>query len=86
VIGIDPSPFTYRELVWMATGRRMHDWDQVAYTLATIAAIAGAKDVSPRDFHPMCRDEPDTKPKRRAAQIRGAVSALKRRQPKPKEA
>jgi hypothetical protein len=39
VMGIDPMPFTLRELVWMARGKREHDWSLASHVMALLAEI-----------------------------------------------
>jgi len=36
MVGIDPGPFSLRELVWMAEGRRRDEWSRTAQILATL--------------------------------------------------
>lgn len=33
IIGVDPGPFTWRELVWEAKAKRRHDWSQTSLVL-----------------------------------------------------
>jgi len=37
MLGIDPSPYTLREMVWMLKGKRIHDWGQTGSIVAIIA-------------------------------------------------
>ena len=37
VLGLDPGPYTLRELMWMWEGRSEHQWDQTALLACLIA-------------------------------------------------
>ena len=37
MIGVDPGPFTLRELVWMADARQTDAWNHTAAVLAMLA-------------------------------------------------
>lgn len=47
-----PDPFSWRELSWMATGRRRLEWRQTSYLLTISANANRDKKKSPRPFHP----------------------------------
>ena len=58
ILGLDPGPFTLRELTEMATARRRDAWDHTAARLAQVAEANRdpAKRRRPycaEDFHPM---------------------------------
>lgn len=55
VLGIDPGPFTLRQLVIMSTARRRDEWDRAAGIIAMIYNVnCGPRDKpkSPADFNP----------------------------------
>ena len=41
--GLDPRPFTLRQLVWLATGRSRNEWSRTVAVVAWAWAGAGAK-------------------------------------------
>lgn len=71
VLGVDPGPFTLRELEWMFRARRDADFDQTALVCAVNANIQRdpkrkPKPYLPTDFHPF-----RTPPKSIERRIRG---------------
>lgn len=57
MIGINPDPFTLRELMHMWRGRVVENWDHTAFISAMLVNVApfrkkNAKPVSFEDFHP----------------------------------
>ena len=65
ILGIDPGPFTLRELVRMTEARGRFEWGQTASLLAMIANVLRdpkkTKAVKPADFNPY-----NVKPKMKA--------------------
>ena len=57
VVGVDPSPFTLRELVYMVEGRQKDQWNHTSHVLCILANANrdpkrfGA--FKPADFNPM---------------------------------
>jgi hypothetical protein len=43
-VGIDPSPFTLRELLWMARGQQKEQWTHTAHLLVTLANTSALRD------------------------------------------
>jgi len=41
VLGVDPGPFTLRQLVWMYRGRQIAEWDRVAMVTAAVLQTMG---------------------------------------------
>ena len=60
----------------MARGRREHDSGLVAWELAVIAKMLGAKDVKVDDFNPL-RSSQRSKRGMRAAEIKAIAASLK---------
>lgn len=60
----------------MARGRREHESSLVAWELAVIAKMLGAKDVKVEDFNPL-RASQRTKRGMRAAEIKAIADSLK---------
>lgn len=62
VLGVDPGPFSIRELYWMAEGRRTSQWDHTALLAATVLnsrqGITRAHLIAPRRLHPDYQTEP----------------------------
>jgi hypothetical protein len=56
VIGVEPGPFTLRELVWMAEGRGRDLWSHTSALLALIANVnrdpKKSRPLKPADFNP----------------------------------
>jgi len=60
-VGVDPGPFTLRELFWMAEGHDRHEWGRASSLMAMIAnAHKGKKGrwVRPAQLNPYERDRP----------------------------
>lgn len=58
IIGIDPGPFTLRQLVWMAEGRRDLFWEHTAHVLCYLYNAhrnPKAPALMPIDFHPFAK-------------------------------
>ena len=51
VVGIDPRPFTFRELTLMRTGKEKEEWERLSFSLANQAAFQGAKKVKIESFN-----------------------------------
>ena len=41
MLGVDPGPFTLRQLVWMYRGRQVAEWDRVAMVTAAVLKTMG---------------------------------------------
>lgn len=41
MLGVDPGPFTLRQLVWMFRGRQVAEWDRVAMVTAAVLKTMG---------------------------------------------
>jgi hypothetical protein len=56
IVGLNPGPFTLRELVWMADARQTDDWNHTAALLALLANVhrdpRKTHPFQPADFHP----------------------------------
>jgi len=77
IIGIDPGPFTLRQLVWMAEGRRDFFWEHTAHVLCYLYnAHRSPKSpaLMPADFHPFA-DKRKRRMKKRLPQV--GIEALK---------
>ncbi|MGE0606565.1 MAG: hypothetical protein AB7O62_05500 [Pirellulales bacterium] len=67
IVGVDPSPFTLRELAWMAEGRQRESWNHTSQVLAMLFNAHRDRQKTqaavPADFHPLSKkkrasDEP----------------------------
>ena len=62
MIGIDPRPFSLRELTWMLEARQRSDWNHTAQLMAMMVNTAmKAKKTrlfQPREFHPFAKEMP----------------------------
>ena len=59
MIGVDPGPFTLRELAWMARGRDEAEWGRAAFLCATLVnanPFREGEPVSPSLFNPYADD------------------------------
>ena len=76
IIGLNPGPFTLRELVWMADGHQTEAWNHTAALLAMLANThrdpKKTRAFKPSDFHPGTRRE---KPKEAVPRV--DISVLK---------
>ena len=74
IVGLDPGPFTLRELVWMAEGRRRELWDHTASLLALLYNVnrdpRRSRAMRPEDFHPLRRPS-------KTETVKADVTALK---------
>lgn len=54
MIGVNPDPFTLRELVWMSEGKGRDRWSHTSHILATLVTVNDAKGKihDPRTFNP----------------------------------
>jgi hypothetical protein len=82
VIGVDPAPLTFRELVSMRRGRDDAAWWHTAALRCDLANMLRGKDAPvrmPVDFHPMHKDEAprdwDRLPKLSFKQVAKALTA-----------
>jgi len=58
VLGINPDPFTLRELLWMAEGKGRENWNHTAALLATMINIMRSKGrpaIKPSELNPYLR-------------------------------
>jgi hypothetical protein len=59
MVGVDPCPFTMRELAWMAEARNRVAWEHTASVLAMLFNInrdpKRARERTARDFNPYYR-------------------------------
>ena len=67
MIGVDPGPFTLRELVWMADGRQREAWNHTSQLLAMLFNAhrdpQKTSPAKPADFHPLLeRASPTSQP------------------------
>ena len=51
-LGLDPMPYTLRELFWLYEGSDRQNWMHTASINATQSAAAGAKNCSIEKYHP----------------------------------
>jgi hypothetical protein len=60
VLGIEPWPFSLRELVVMVEAKRVDDWNHTAALRQQIAATVAKRGRELRfsDFHPLMRQKP----------------------------
>jgi hypothetical protein len=58
VLGINPDPFSLRQLHWMIEGKNSEAWDHTSQLLAMINNCHCDKAISPYDRHPY-KDEPE---------------------------
>ncbi len=68
-MGVDPGPFTARELLWMAQGRQRLIWGPASWLLCQQAELNRDKEVrsepfTPAEFNPTlaAKDKPKEKP------------------------
>lgn len=60
IVGIDPKPFTLRELLWMKDAKERSDWDKAAMVVAKIHNVNAAKSsdcIQFADVHPYYSSE-----------------------------
>lgn len=62
IVGVHAGPFTWRELLWMAQGKRFEAWERNAALQARMKHLATGDAVNSSDFNPLLR-----KPKAAAA-------------------
>lgn len=55
VLGINPDPFTLRELDWMLQGRGEFEWSMTSSLMALQINMNCKKKVKPNDFNPFAR-------------------------------
>jgi len=83
IVGVDPGPYTLREILWMRDGREMTEWNRTAWVCALIANVnrdpKKSKAFQPIDFHPMRKDIEKDQPKQRVG-----IEALRAFLPKGK--
>ncbi len=75
ILGIDPGPFTLRELIWMLDGYRVETWHHTAAQMSLVANInrgKNARGYSPLDFHPFV-----TRQQRKRVDEKAPIEALK---------
>src|SRR5690606_37726841 len=56
LVGVDPGPYTLRELVWLAEGRQTEQWNHTSAVLAMLANVhrdPKRRSYQPADFLPM---------------------------------
>ena len=62
ILGVNPDPFTLRELVWMVEGRGKFEWSQTASLMALAVNLMRdpkkGKAASPADFNPFAPKPP----------------------------
>jgi len=61
VLGMDPGPFTLRELFWMVRGARIDAWNHTASLLAAVCSGFSSftkrpQKFAPAQFHPFAGD------------------------------
>lgn len=69
-MGLDPQPYTLRELFWLFEGRDRQQWIHTAAINATQSAAAGAKNVSIEKFHPYMQETKLKNLRQRALELR----------------
>ena len=69
-MGLDPQPYTPRELFWLFEGRDRQQWMHTAAINATQSAAAGAKNVRIEKFHPYMQDSKLKNLRKRALELR----------------
>lgn len=69
-MGIDPMPYTLRELFWLFEGRDRQQWMHTAAINATQSAAAGAKNVRIEKFHPYMQDSKLKNLRQKALELR----------------
>ena len=78
IVGLDPGPFTLRELVWMAEARRRDMWDHTAGLLALLYNInrdpKRSRAMRPEDFHPLRQQSRNRKG---VEKVKADITALK---------
>ncbi|MGI4815797.1 MAG: hypothetical protein ACRYGG_21015 [Janthinobacterium lividum] len=61
-MGIDPGPFTLRQLSWMSRGHQSHSWTMLTHVLTTMVNVMRSQDTKPITFADVfpahLRDEP----------------------------
>ena len=64
VLGVDPEPFTLRELWWMIGGKDKKDWGVLSVICATMYNASGfsKKVVSPDEFNPYLKSAKRSRP------------------------
>ncbi len=58
VVGVDPAPLTLRQLAWMASAKREHDWALASSLMALSAELARdrrrrGRPFTPDEFNPL---------------------------------
>jgi len=66
VVGVNPDPFTLRELLWMREGKASESWDHTAAIVATLANIhrdnKKTKAITIDQIHPYLKPQATNKP------------------------
>lgn len=61
IVGLDPWPYSLRELIWMSEAKQTESWNHTATMLATIENCAMTKKrrpTQPADRHPFAKRAP----------------------------
>ncbi len=69
-LGLDPRPYSLRELFWLFEGRDRQQWMHTAAINATLSASSGAKNVRIENFHPYMQDSKLKNLKKRALELK----------------
>ena len=72
-LGVDPGPFSYRELSWMASGKLEQQWWHTAHLISLHVNMnrkKGSRVRKAEEFHPFMR-------KRRVSRTTGSIDWLK---------
>lgn len=76
-MGLDPSPYTLRELFWLYEGSDRQAWMHTASVNATQSAAAGAKNCSIEKYHPYLAGQAIKDKKKKLLEIKAKREAKK---------
>jgi hypothetical protein len=51
IVGLDPSPFSFHQIMLMRKGCEGERWDRLSYELAVYMSSKGAKNITVEQFH-----------------------------------
>ncbi len=51
MLGIDPRPFQFYQVMLMRHGREFESWDRLAFSTAYAASFVGVKNVKVENYH-----------------------------------
>tara|TARA_R110002153_G_scaffold33414_2_gene100842 strand:- start:2344 stop:2598 length:255 start_codon:yes stop_codon:yes gene_type:complete len=74
-LGLDPNPYTLRELFWLYEGSDRQAWMHTASINATLSASAGAKNCTIEKYHPYLAGQKQKEVKRKLLELKARREA-----------